>query len=59
MFAIEKVPVNYGKCTRSSNTFLFPFSNKMWAGIHRVATVKEKVLENEKFYRSGKSQGIL
>ena len=24
----------------------------------RVATVREKVLENEKFSRSGKSQGI-
>ena len=24
----------------------------------RVAMVREKVLENEKFYRSGKSQGI-
>ena len=26
--------------------------------IPRVATVREKVLENEKFSRSGKSQGI-
>ena len=26
--------------------------------IYRVATVREKVLENEKFSRSGKSQGI-
>ena len=26
--------------------------------ISRVATVREKVLENEKFSRSGKSQGI-
>ena len=26
--------------------------------INRVATVREKVLENEKFSRSGKSQGI-
>ena len=25
----------------------------------RVATVREKVLENEKFSRSGKSQGII
>ena len=25
---------------------------------YRVATVREKVLENEKFSRSGKSQGI-
>ena len=25
---------------------------------NRVATVREKVLENEKFSRSGKSQGI-
>ena len=27
--------------------------------IHRVATVREKYLENEIFSRSGKSQGIL
>ena len=26
--------------------------------VNRVATVREKVLENEKFSRSGKSQGI-
>ena len=31
--------------------------NKMALKI-RVATVREKVLENEKFSRSGKSQGI-
>ena len=36
MFAIEKVPVNYGKCSRRSNTFLFPFSNTMWAEIHKM-----------------------
>ena len=28
-------------------------------GHDRVATVREKVLENEKFSRSGKSQGII
>ena len=32
------------------------FSN--FANITRVATVREKVLENEKISRSGKSQGI-
>ena len=30
-----------------------------WQGIFRVATVREKYLENEIFSRSGKSQGIL
>ena len=31
---------------------------KLWACIIRVATVREKVLENEKISRSEKSQGI-
>ena len=34
-------------------------SDNIWASIlYRVATVREKVLENENFSRSGKSQGI-
>ena len=45
-----------GYCTHSreitlSRDSVFPYHN-------RVATVREKVLENEKFSRSGKSQGI-
>ena len=37
----------------------FYFKNYVFAKlVVRVATVREKVLENEKFSRSGKSQGI-
>ena len=40
-------------CYSAQHFKIFLFGN-----MSRVATVREKVLENEKFSRSGKSQGI-
>ena len=42
--------------SKKITTILRP--NENFAELDRVATVREKVLENEKFSRSGKSQGI-
>ena len=39
--------------------FFPPFPTNHSFLMHRVATVREKLLEHEFFYRSGKSQGIL
>ena len=58
-------PVNQGKVFKILEHL--PYIQKMVLGfynvqmyiIYRVATVREKVLENEKFSRSGKSQGVI
>ena len=43
---------------KAFSKILLPFRNIKKSSLDRVATVREKVLENEKISRSGKSQGI-
>ena len=57
-FLLSFMIINKMKQQITENKENLYFGIKNCAGVSRVAMVREKNLENEKFSRSGKSQGI-
>ena len=57
---MREIDIHIGAETLSPH-FCLPFQcrSTLKGNFARVATVREKYLENEIFYRSGKSKGIL